>query len=81
MDLIHGYHPGNKLHQFRVDLLYLFLMYASGKRIFSTILHAHIPMISDPFSVLKDPATTGIYGSRGANGVVVITLKKLVRIK
>jgi TonB-dependent SusC/RagA subfamily outer membrane receptor len=27
-------------------------------------------------SVLKDPATTGIYGTRGANGVIVITLKK-----
>ncbi len=27
-------------------------------------------------SVLKDASSTGIYGSRGANGVVVITLKK-----
>lgn len=27
-------------------------------------------------SVLKDAASTGIYGVRGANGVVVITLKK-----
>jgi TonB-dependent SusC/RagA subfamily outer membrane receptor len=27
-------------------------------------------------SVLKDASSTGIYGSRGANGVIVITLKK-----
>lgn len=27
-------------------------------------------------SVLKDASSSGIYGSRGANGVVVITLKK-----
>ena len=27
-------------------------------------------------SVLKDPSDTGIYGSRGANGVIVISLKK-----
>jgi TonB-dependent SusC/RagA subfamily outer membrane receptor len=26
--------------------------------------------------VLKDPAETGIYGVRGANGVIVVTLKK-----
>ena len=26
--------------------------------------------------VLKDPADTGIYGMRGANGVIVITMKK-----
>lgn len=27
-------------------------------------------------SVLKDAASTGIYGSRGANGVIVVTLRK-----
>ncbi len=27
-------------------------------------------------SVLKDPASIGIYGTRGANGVIVISLKK-----
>jgi TonB-dependent SusC/RagA subfamily outer membrane receptor len=29
--------------------------------------------------VLKDPADTGIYGVRGANGVIVITMKKAGR--
>ena len=34
------------------------------------------PYDIDTIKVLKDPADTGIYGMRGANGVVVITMKK-----
>lgn len=30
----------------------------------------------DTIKVLKDPADTGIYGMRGANGVILITTKK-----
>jgi TonB-dependent SusC/RagA subfamily outer membrane receptor len=30
----------------------------------------------ESIKVLKDPADTGLYGMRGANGVIVITLKK-----
>lgn len=30
----------------------------------------------DTIKVLKDPADTGLYGMRGANGVIVITMKK-----
>jgi TonB-dependent SusC/RagA subfamily outer membrane receptor len=30
----------------------------------------------ESIKVLKDPADTGIYGMRGANGVIVITMKK-----
>lgn len=31
----------------------------------------------ESIKVLKDPAETGIYGIRGANGVIVITMKKV----
>lgn len=31
----------------------------------------------ESIKVLKDPADTGIYGIRGANGVIVITMKKV----
>jgi len=30
----------------------------------------------ESIKVLKDPAETAMYGSRGANGVIVIRLKK-----
>ena len=30
----------------------------------------------DTIKVLKDPSETGLYGMRGANGVIVITMKK-----
>ncbi|WP_315815753.1 TonB-dependent receptor plug domain-containing protein [Paraflavitalea speifideaquila] len=33
------------------------------------------------FSVLKDASATAIYGSRGANGVVLITTKRAGRAK
>lgn len=34
------------------------------------------PMMVDRISILKDGASTSIYGSRGADGVILITLKK-----
>jgi TonB-dependent SusC/RagA subfamily outer membrane receptor len=34
------------------------------------------PYDIETIKVLKDPAETGIYGMRGANGVIVITTKK-----
>jgi iron complex outermembrane receptor protein len=34
------------------------------------------PHTIESIRVLKDPADTGIYGMRGANGVIVITTKK-----
>lgn len=34
------------------------------------------PYDIDNIKVLKDPSETGIYGMRGANGVIVITMKK-----
>ncbi len=37
------------------------------------------PYDIESIKVLKDPAETGIYGMRGANGVIVITTKRPVR--
>jgi TonB-dependent SusC/RagA subfamily outer membrane receptor len=34
------------------------------------------PYDIESIKVLKDPAETGLYGMRGANGVIVITMKK-----
>jgi iron complex outermembrane receptor protein len=34
------------------------------------------PYDIESIRVLKDPADTGLYGMRGANGVIVITMKK-----
>jgi TonB-dependent SusC/RagA subfamily outer membrane receptor len=39
-------------------------------------LHGINPYDIESIRVLKDPADTGIYGMRGANGVVVIRLKQ-----
>ncbi|MFT6880920.1 MAG: TonB-dependent SusC/RagA subfamily outer membrane receptor [Arcticibacterium sp.] len=44
-----------------------------GFRTISSILN---PTDIQSISVLKDASSTGIYGTRAANGVVVITLKK-----
>ena len=35
----------------------------------------------ETFTVLKDASATAIYGSRGSNGVIIITTKKDVRIR
>ena len=37
------------------------------------------PYDIESIKVLKDPAETGIYGMRGANGVIVITTKRPLR--
>ena len=34
------------------------------------------PSIIDTINVLKDASATAIYGSRGANGVIIVTTKK-----
>ena len=48
-----------------------------NKNILSTIN----PKDVESISVLKDAASTSLYGSRGANGVVVVTTKKVSRVK
>ena len=35
----------------------------------------------ESFSVLKDASATAVYGSRGANGVVLVTTKTRLRTK
>ena len=35
----------------------------------------------ESMSILKDASSTAIYGSRGANGVVIITTRKGVTVK
>ena len=40
------------------------------------VLYGLNPYDIESIRVLKDPADTGLYGMRGANGVIVITLKK-----
>jgi TonB-dependent SusC/RagA subfamily outer membrane receptor len=43
---------------------------------FSDVYQMVNPSDISSVSVLKDASSTGIYGSRGANGVIVINLKK-----
>ena len=49
------------------------------------VLHDNIDFISsqdiESMDVLKDPSSIAIYGLRGANGVIAVTLKKAVRGK
>ena len=40
------------------------------------VLYGLNPHDIESIRVLKDPADTGVYGMRGANGVIVITTKK-----
>jgi len=40
------------------------------------VLRGINPYDIDTIKVLKDPSETGLYGVRGANGVIVITMKK-----
>jgi len=39
------------------------------------------PYDIESIKVLKDPAETGIYGMRGANGVILIKMKKPARAR
>ena len=43
---------------------------------FAALYNMLSPIDIKSVSVLKDASSTGIYGSRGANGVIVISLKK-----
>ena len=55
------------------------LVIIDGKEIDSTIkLNSIKPEEIESFTVLKDAETTAIYGTRAANGVVLVTTKKVV---
>ena len=58
--------------QSRVDPLFIL----DGAPISSTMFNTLNPSDIQSISVLKDAASTAIYGSRAANGVIVITSKK-----
>ena len=47
-----------------------------GVKGLSNLLSVVNPQDIESFSVLKDASTTAIYGSRGSNGVIIITTKK-----
>ena len=51
------------------------LIILDGVEIVSEILNSIAPETIESFSVLKDATATALYGSRGANGVMVITTK------
>ena len=51
-------------------------IYVVDGAIFDVSLRAINPSDIESISVLKDAAATAIYGSRGANGVIMITTKK-----
>lgn len=51
------------------------LIVLDGVEINSTMLNSIAPETIESFSVLKDATATALYGSRGANGVMIITTK------
>ena len=51
------------------------LIVMDGVEITSTMLNSIAPETIQSFSVLKDATATALYGSRGANGVMIITTK------
>lgn len=51
------------------------LIILDGVEISSGDLNAIDPEIIDGFSILKDATATAMYGSRGANGVMIVTTK------
>lgn len=51
------------------------LIILDGVEISSGDLNTLDPEIIDGFSILKDATATALYGSRGANGVVIVTTK------
>lgn len=51
------------------------LVIVDGKEVDSDYMSSLSPDKIKDFSILKDASATGIYGSRGENGVIVITLK------
>ena len=51
------------------------LIILDGVEISSTELNALDPEVIEGFSILKDATATALYGTRGANGVMIITTK------
>lgn len=51
------------------------LIVLDGVEINTTMLNSIAPETIESFSVLKDATATALYGSRGANGVMIITTK------
>lgn len=51
------------------------LIVMDGVEINSTMLNSIAPETIESFSVLKDATATALYGSRGANGVMIITTR------
>lgn len=52
------------------------LIVLDGVEITSAMLNSIAPESIESFSVLKDATATALYGSRGANGVVIVTTKE-----
>ena len=51
------------------------LIILDGVEIDKTILNSIAPETIEQFSILKDATSTALYGSRGANGVMLVTTK------
>ena len=51
------------------------LIVMDGVEINATMLNSIAPETIESFSILKDATATALYGSRGANGVMIITTK------
>ena len=51
------------------------LIVLDGVEISSSDLNALDPEVIESFSILKDAAATAMYGTRGANGVMIVTTK------
>jgi len=51
------------------------LIVLDGVEISSTELNALDPEVIESFSILKDATATALYGTRGANGVMIVTTK------
>jgi TonB-linked SusC/RagA family outer membrane protein len=73
--------PGNDAAQFYIRGVSTFgsntspLILLDGVEINTTMLNNIQPESIESFSVLKDATATSLYGSRGANGVILITTK------
>ena len=51
------------------------LIVLDGVEISSSVLNALDPEVIESFSILKDATATAMYGTRGANGVMIVTTK------
>lgn len=51
------------------------LIIVDGVQVAAADLNALAPEVIDSFTLLKDATATAIYGSRGANGVMIVTTK------